>query len=643
MQIADQNLIEQLDDVSSLRAIAEAYCQAGWPEFSVPAYAKCLDLTPLDFELRMAVIDVLLSLKEWGLASHLIQSAVWPDIHEPALVILQSRCEAQLGDCKLAEARLLDLQGVNKVNYFQLGVALTEVNIKSGNEKRANDCLTRLDQLAPATEQCALLRLDLLSSQWAGNQIDSVLPKLLADFVNQRRVLIRIGEVYKRYNSFNEAYAVYQTAIASFGCDGILAERFLELLVDMVKLEELRAVIRKEPSIIPPRELRLLEVECLINCDSDQEAELILAELPQSQVALHLFAEIAKRKGDCKAALDCRRQLFESDRVSPECQFEYAEALLSLGCWDVAWPLYEARFLRQRNSEITPAGINPRNSIASPFGKHVLAFGEQGLGDTVMMASMLPDLINDCASCSVFVHPRLEQWFAEAFPAASVFSRVNEDVFEAMDSCYGIGSLGQFYRNDAKQFPGTPYLQVRNQSLLNSWRERLESLGSGLKIGVAWRGGRGVSAKRRSLDLVNLLPLAEVDPNVVWVNLQYSHSGSQNELEDIQSTNGWVIHQFDGIARDMYQTAALTQALDLVITVQQTALHVAGAVGTKAFVLLPLGPEWRYGASGSGMPWYGSVELFRQEQVGDWQKPISSIKHRLAALTAGGESQNGVC
>lgn len=90
-----------------------------------------------------------------------------------------------------------------------------------------------------------------------------------------------------------------------------------------------------------------------------------------------------------------------------------------------------------------------------------------------------------------------------------------------------------------------------------------------------------------------------------------------------------LLNTFAGVGDDLLATAALTQALDLVICVQQTALHLAGAVGTPAWVLLPRLAEWRYGITGSTMPWYPSVELFRQPATGLWQPVIAEVAARL--------------
>ena len=76
------------------------------------------------------------------------------------------------------------------------------------------------------------------------------------------------------------------------------------------------------------------------------------------------------------------------------------------------------------------------------------------------------------------------------------------------------------------------------------------------------------------------------------------------------------------------------------ITVQQSAAHIAGAIGTPTWVLVPLAPEWRYGSQGSDMPWYGSVELFRQSCLGDWSDPIELVRQRLIRWRADAGGQN---
>ena len=97
----------------------------------------------------------------------------------------------------------------------------------------------------------------------------------------------------------------------------------------------------------------------------------------------------------------------------------------------------------------------------------------------------------------------------------------------------------------------------------------------------------------------------------------------------MNQNQGVEILHFDGISTDLLATAGLTAALDLVITVQQTALHLAAGLGVPVWGLLPYRAEWRYGQGGSQMIWYPSVKLFRQQQRGNWHGVIEQVSQQL--------------
>jgi hypothetical protein len=176
-----------------------------------------------------------------------------------------------------------------------------------------------------------------------------------------------------------------------------------------------------------------------------------------------------------------------------------------------------------------------------------------------------------------------------------------------------------------------PYLQIP-PSEQRRWRDRLSALPPGLRVGLAWRGGGSLGPRwRRSLRLDQLEPLLR-QPGVCWVNLQHRHDPSERAA--FEARTGVSLATFDGVGDDLLATAALTQALDLVICVQQTSLHLAGALGTPAWVLLPRVAEWRYGIAGSSMPWYASVELFRQPTTGCWEPVIADVASRLRQRVA---------
>lgn len=325
-------------------------------------------------------------------------------------------------------------------------------------------------------------------------------------------------------------------------------------------------------------------------------------------------------------------------RVSPDWAWSIGRHYLAAGAWAKGWPLYEQRYASGDRAQILPPGFPLRGleqlqQARALAGRHVLLYGEQGIGDMLMFGSLLPELLAEAASVRLLLPPRLVELFQCSFPTALVASSFEAADLDQGQLAFSIGSLGGVYRLRAEDFQGHgPHLWV-GPSARQAWRLRLEQLGPGAKVGIAWRGGGSLGSRvQRSLELEQLLPLLQL-PGVRWINLQYGLGPT--ELEDFERSHGIRLHHFEGIGENLQATAALTAALDLVITVQQTALHIAGGLGVPAWVLVPAVAEWRYGLEGASMPWYSSVQLFRQQQAGVWQSVIEALVQRLRAWLVG--------
>lgn len=328
-------------------------------------------------------------------------------------------------------------------------------------------------------------------------------------------------------------------------------------------------------------------------------------------------------------------------QASPDWAWCFGRALLAAGAWQQGWQLYEQRYYSQDRPQILPPGfpligleqLGLERLVSSKAlgGSHVLIYGEQGIGDTLMFASLLPQLQAELkatgGSLQLLLQPRLVPLLQSSFPAINCAASFSADLLKPLDLACSIGSLGQRYRPDAQSFAGrSPHLQLPD-STKQYWRKRLAALGPGLKVGIAWQGGGTLGNRRqRSLQLEQLLPLLK-QQGLHWFNLQYGHK--PEELLALKQNHGVEILHFDGICTDLLATAGLTAALDLVITVQQTALHIAAGLGVPVWGLLPYRAEWRYGLEGSQMIWYPSVKLFRQQQRGNWQGVIEQVSQQL--------------
>lgn len=259
--------------------------------------------------------------------------------------------------------------------------------------------------------------------------------------------------------------------------------------------------------------------------------------------------------------------------------------------------------------------------------KTVVVYGEQGLGDEICAASMLPEAIRDSKLVIVDCDKRLEGLFRRSFPQAKVYGTRTakpgearwEEKGEQIEASISAFELGQFYRKTTADFPGTPYLTPCPDRLA-MWKALFAGKGKPT-IGIAWSGGTWHNAgEHRKLPLEDWKPIFEaVDAH--WVSLQY-----KDAIEQIKGTPV-TQYRFGTLTPDYDDTAAMVAACDLVIGVQTSVNHLAGALGVPVWALIPKVSQWRYGEGHEDIPWYRSMKLYRQTDK--W--PIQRIAHDLRA------------
>jgi tetratricopeptide (TPR) repeat protein len=260
----------------------------------------------------------------------------------------------------------------------------------------------------------------------------------------------------------------------------------------------------------------------------------------------------------------------------------------------------------------------------------VLVYGEQGLGDEIMFASCLPELIAASRNCVIECSGRLAGLFGRSFPTALVramkpemASQTNDDV----DVQIAMGSVPKFRRQCIADFPRHHGYLIADPDCVERWRQRLGALGNGLRVGISWRGGtQETRSPVRSLPLDEWAPILKVG-EVHFVDLQYADHG--HEIDQAQMRHGVRIHSWPETGDDFEETAALVSALDLVVSVCTTVIHLAGALGKPVWVMAPYSPEWRYGMEGQAMPWYPSATIFRQPAYGNWRPVIEAVAQSL--------------
>jgi tetratricopeptide (TPR) repeat protein len=266
-------------------------------------------------------------------------------------------------------------------------------------------------------------------------------------------------------------------------------------------------------------------------------------------------------------------------------------------------------------------------------GKTILVLADQGLGDQVMFASCLPDLLaRQPGRTIVEVHGRVAKTIARSFPDCEVVPSRQDNAFNwvrdlgAIDFFVPIGDLPQQFRRQRSDFPEhRGYLQA-DPPRMAYWHEQLQALGPRPKIGVSWRGGSELTRRvLRTMDVRQLLPLAQAC-EADWVCLQYG-----DVAEDLPKARdaGIELHHWPEAIKNLDEFAALISALDLVVTVCNTTVHYAGALARPVWVMAPRIPEWRYGLHTTVMPWYPTSRMFRQTLDGDWSSPLDAVATAL--------------
>jgi len=324
-----------------------------------------------------------------------------------------------------------------------------------------------------------------------------------------------------------------------------------------------------------------------------------------------------------KAIPICEKALAIDNSVSVA-HWNLALALLESGQWERGWKEHEWGLRMQKGASLmrVDRNINDLPYWDGTPGKPVAVYGEQGIGDEIMFASMIPDLMKT-NPVVLECHHRLKTLFEKSFGVTCYGTREDEAItwfnnHPELAYRVSIGSLGQFFRNKAEDFPGTPYLKA----------EPLLPKGKKLRVGISWTGGqRAGRVKTRTVPLSWWKSILNNDCE--FLSLQYTDQAAEIDIVEKQ---GYKIQQFPIVTKkesDYYETARIVASCDLVISVCTSVIHLAGALGVPCWVMVPSKPAWRYGVSG-GMRWYKSVRLYRQRD--SWIPVVERIGYDLSEL-----------
>ncbi|MGE3314029.1 MAG: tetratricopeptide repeat protein [Planctomycetaceae bacterium] len=348
---------------------------------------------------------------------------------------------------------------------------------------------------------------------------------------------------------------------------------------------------------------------------------------PADREALTNLGVAYRELGRFKESLHCCDRLITQQPDFAPARFNRALVLLQSGNLGAGWDAYEWRWKHGKPMRQFEA---PQWEGGTLAGRSIFVHAEQGVGDEIMFASCLPDLVDLARNCVVECDPRLVPLMSRSFSRTEFIPKTSGDVVPvaslATDFHLPIGSLPRFFRRSFRSFPKQNRYLIADPRKVDLWRARLAELGSGLKVGISWRGGKEQDVRRkRSTALSDWLPIFRI-PGLRFVNLQYG--ATRSELDEAERSIGVRLHHFPEIdpLMDLDAFASEIKALDLVISVDNSTVHLAGALGTPVWTLLPFSADWRWVAGLDNSLWYPAMRLFRQETPGKW----STVFHHAA-------------
>ena len=531
---------------------------------------------------------------------------------------------------KLAEAEKICTRVLRaRPDWFDALHLLGVIKLQGGKAGAACSHFEQALKLDPASA-AAMSNLGMaLAALNRDQEALAILDKATALTPGSIEAISNRGNVLMKLNRPAEALAAFDAALAlAPGFPGARANRG-NALAALGRFEEALAQYDAVLAVLPTHaETYLNRGNALMGLSRAAEAvaayDRALALRPD-YVRAHIGRGAARQalNQQHEALADFERAI-ALDKSNADAHHNAALARLTLGDYRRGFEQYEWRWQR--------SGMPARRRFGKPLWlgeyplarKRILVAAEQGLGDCIQFARYVPMLAKSGATVVLEAPPPLLGLLARLDGVAEAVAR--GDALPAFDVYCPAGSLPRALRTEVSTIPAEiPYMRASEERIAK-WRDRIERLPRP-RIAVAWSGSADhPNDRNRSMALRQMAPLFALKAGFVSVQRDLRAADAEELTRQPALTHvGDALDDFD-------DTAAVLALVDLVITVDTSVAHLAGALGRPTFVLVPFCPDWRWMLARAGSPWYPTLRLFRQPAVGDWESVIARVADAVRAL-----------
>jgi tetratricopeptide (TPR) repeat protein len=447
-----------------------------------------------------------------------------------------------------------------------------------------------------------------------------------------------LGEAYRECGRLDEAVQAYREAIRLEPGMGVGYSNLGLALQKLRRFEEAEGVLRKAVELDPGSGAGWQNF-CNVLGDVGKTSEAVVAGrravelLPGSTGAWSDLGVACVEDGKLAGAKEAFERAVNNDPGWGEAHHNLAQVLLRLGEFEKGWAEYEWRWRCKDFPSAIRNFSQPLWRGEDLMGKTILLYAEQGFGDAMMFARYVP-LVMERGAKRVVVECQREivslvrsvgdvevVGYGEALPAFEV-------------QCPFLSLPGVFGTRVERVPARVPYLRAEEEKVevwkkrlgttLNTQHSTLNTQKGGMKVGIVWAGRpTHKNDHNRSMKLAQLGRLGM--EGVVFYSLQVGPAAGEAR----ETPAGMALVDLSGELTDYSETAAVLENLDLVIAVDTSIVHAAGAMGKEVWVMLPFAGDWRWLGTREDSPWYPTMRLFRQEKWGDWEGVVERVREEL--------------
>lgn len=538
---------------------------------------------------------------------------------------------------------LISRHPLSTIEWLSLRAGLALVD---GDLPAAEQAYGTILAIAPDHKDALMILGQLLIDRGVYAEALPVVERAQALQPDNHRLLVMLGFVLTRAGQVEKAVDVLQQAAIHLPGELGVWTDLAQNLSKLLRNEEAVAAYRKALQLAPDN------AEILANLAG---AEIKVGDYDAaeaaSRAALAIDPKSRAARGNLANVYDLRKQFAQAEEIyldmladAPEDGTSHnnlAIMLLRQGRYAEAWPHFVWRW--KSSGWTTPdssRGLLAWDGRGAVQGR-LLIWREQGVGDEILYASMLPDLIAAGHDIVLATDRRLVPLFRRSFPALDVIDNAGpvDPVALGLTCQRPFGDLGSILRPDAAAMARQPsgYL-VPDPDLRERLRHRYrgQAGASTILVGVAWSSNNPFSGRSKSVALSDMAPLLAL-PGLYPVSLQYGNAVT--DIATLKAQAGIDVYADPDVdpLRSIDAQAAQIAALDIVVTISTAAAHLAAALGVPTLLLLPeqRGQLWYWGQAGERTPWYSSVRICRGEPGDDIGALIVRARRMLGGMLGG--------